>query len=52
MGLNWPLGRGGVERVLATLPERGYRLAWRCGDFTVYELGSAGCMRCVPSCGR
>jgi hypothetical protein len=50
-GLNWPLGRGGVERVLATLPERGYRLAWRCGEFTVYERGS-GCLRCVPSCGR
>lgn len=49
-GLNWPLGRGGVERVLATLPERGYREAYRCSTFTVYELGKAGCLRCVPRC--
>lgn len=51
-GLNWPLGRGGVERVLATLPERGYRLAYRCDTFTVYELANSGCMRCLPACGR
>ena len=51
-GLNWPLGRGGVERVLAMLPERGYRLAYRCDTFTVYERPGAGCMRCMPPCGR
>jgi predicted membrane protein DUF2079 len=50
LGNNWPLGKGGVERVLAGLPERGYREAWRCGDFSVYELGTAGCLRCVPQC--
>jgi hypothetical protein len=49
-GLNWPLGRGGVERVLATLPERGYRPAYRCGTFTLYELEGARCLRCVPRC--
>lgn len=49
-GLNWPLGRGGVERVLATLPERGYRLAYRCGTFTVYELKGSRCLHCVPRC--
>lgn len=52
VGLNWPLGRGGVERVLAGLPERGYRLAYRCDTFTVYELEGTSCMRCLPSCGR
>ena len=51
-GLNWPLGRGGVERVLSTLPERGYRLAYRCDTFTVYERSGAACMRCMPACGR
>ena len=49
-GLNWPLGRGGVERVLGELPARGYREAYRCSTFTVYELGNAGCLRCVPRC--
>jgi len=49
-GLNWPLGRGGVERVLATLPERGYRVAYQCGTFSVYELAGARCLRCVPRC--
>jgi uncharacterized membrane protein len=49
-GLNWPLGRGGVERVLAGLPERGYREAYRCGTFTVYQLADAPCLRCVPRC--
>jgi hypothetical protein len=49
-GLNWPLGRGGVERVLATLPERGYREVYRCSTFTVYAHADAGCLRCVPRC--
>jgi len=50
LGLNWPLGKGGVERVLAGLPERGYREAWRCGDFSVYELAEARCLKCAPRC--
>jgi hypothetical protein len=50
LGLNWPLGRGGVERVLETLPGRGYREAWRCGTVSVYELRSARCMHCTPRC--
>jgi uncharacterized membrane protein len=49
-GLNWPLGRGGVERVLATLPERGYRVAYQCGTFSVYELAGTRCLLCVPRC--
>jgi len=36
--------------VLATLPERGYRLAYRCGTFTVYELKGSRCLHCVPRC--
>lgn len=50
LGNNWPLGKGGVERVLAGLPERGYREAWRCRDFSVYELRTGECLRCVPKC--
>ena len=50
LGNNWPLGKGGVERVLAGLPERGYREAWRCGDVSVWETGPGGCLRCVPDC--
>jgi hypothetical protein len=50
LGLNWPLGKGGVERVLAGLPERGYREAWRCGELSVYELKGARCMVCEPRC--
>lgn len=50
LGNNWPLGKGGVERVLAGLPERGYREAWRCVDFSVYERGTGGCLRCLPQC--
>jgi hypothetical protein len=49
---NWPLGRWGVERVLASLPARGYREAYRCGAFSVYELGTSSCMQCVPRCDR
>ena len=49
LGNNWPLWRAGVERVLAGLPERGYREAWRCGELSVYQLDSA-CLRCVPGC--
>lgn len=51
LGDNWPLGKGGVERVLAGLPERGYREAWRCGAFSVHELQGAQCLRCEPRCG-
>lgn len=50
LGLNWPLGRGGVERVLETLPGRGYRAAWRCNDVSVYEYGSHRCLHCTPRC--
>ncbi len=50
LGNNWPLGKGGVERVLETLPGRGYGEAWRCGDFSVYERPPGGCLRCVPDC--
>jgi hypothetical protein len=50
LGNNWPLGKGGVERVLAGLPERGYREAWRCGPFSVHEHGEGGCLRCTPAC--
>ena len=49
-GINWPLGRGGVERVLDSLPERGYRQVYRCSTFTVYQLGSGPCLRCTPRC--
>jgi hypothetical protein len=47
---NWPLGRGGVERVLAGLPQQGYREVYRCGTLSVYELGVSGCLQCIPSC--
>ena len=50
LGLNWPLGRGGVERVLETLPGRGYRAAWRCNDVSVYEYGSHRCLHGTPRC--
>jgi Predicted membrane protein (DUF2079) len=48
---NWPVGREGTQRVLAELPGRGYREAWRCYDFRVFELQTQpGCLRCVPQC--
>jgi uncharacterized membrane protein len=47
---NWPLGRSGVEQVLASLPARDYRKAYRCGAFSVFELGASECLRCVPRC--
>ena len=50
VGTNWPLGRTGVARVLEGLPERGYHEAWRCRTFSVYELGTSGCLRCTPKC--
>jgi len=50
VGTNWPLGRTGVARVLEGLPERGYHEAWRCRTFSVYELGTSGCLRCSPKC--
>jgi uncharacterized membrane protein len=47
---NWPLGTHGVARVLAALPEQGYREAWKCRDVSIHELGAARCLRCVPNC--
>jgi uncharacterized membrane protein len=47
---NWPLGKRGVEKVLASLPGQGYREAYRCGTFSVFELRSSRCLRCVPRC--
>jgi hypothetical protein len=47
---NWPLGRGGTERVLSGLPARGYREAYRCGAFSVHELTASRCMQCTPKC--
>jgi uncharacterized membrane protein len=47
---NWPLGRDGTRNMLASLPDQGYREAWRCHDFRVYELGTSRCLRCVPRC--
>jgi uncharacterized membrane protein len=47
---NWPIGSGGVEQVLATLPASGYREAYRCRSFSVYERGEARCLRCKPDC--
>jgi uncharacterized membrane protein len=47
---NWPLGRQEVMRVLESLPAQGYREAWRCRDFSVYELEASGCLRCLPKC--
>lgn len=50
LGTNWPLGRTGVAAVLERLPREGYHEAWRCGEVSVYERGTAGCLRCTPSC--
>lgn len=48
---NWPLGAGGVQRVLSGLPAKGYREAWSCKGFSVYQLdGPGSCMRCLPKC--
>jgi hypothetical protein len=47
---NWPLGRGGTERVLSSLPALGYREAYRCGAFSVHERAASGCLRCTPRC--
>jgi hypothetical protein len=47
---NWPVGKEGTRQVLASLPERGYRQAWKCYDFAVHELEGARCLRCVPRC--
>lgn len=47
---NWPLGTERLERILAGLPERGYRQSYTCRSFSVYELGGSGCLRCVPDC--
>jgi hypothetical protein len=48
---NWPLGIGGTEQLRKSLPERGYREAYRCGEFVVYERAGASCLRCTPKCG-
>jgi uncharacterized membrane protein len=47
---NWPLGIGGTEQLRKSLPERGYREAYRCGEFVVYERAGASCLRCTPKC--
>ena len=47
---NWPLGSASTRRVVASLPEQGYRQAWKCHDFTVHELAGATCLRCAPRC--
>jgi uncharacterized membrane protein len=47
---NWPLGRGGLERVRESLPARGYHEAYTCGGFSVHELGTSRCLRCMPKC--
>jgi len=47
---NWPIGKDGLERVLAGLPGMGYHRAWSCTGFSVYALGTSECMRCVPGC--
>jgi uncharacterized membrane protein len=47
---NWPMGRQELMRVLEGLPAQGYREVWRCRDFSVYELETSGCLRCLPKC--
>lgn len=47
---NWPIGKDGLERVLAGLPGKGYHRAWSCAGFSVYQLGTSECLRCTPSC--
>ena len=47
---NWPLGREGTRRVLASLPQQGYRQVLKCQEFTVYERQGASCLRCAPGC--
>ncbi len=47
---NWPLGKVGTEKILAGLPARGYREAYRCGAFSVHERAASGCLRCTPRC--
>jgi hypothetical protein len=47
---NWPLRSEGTRRVLAELPGRGYRQAWKCHDLAIHELGGAECLRCLPKC--
>ena len=47
---NWPLGIGGTRRLRRSLPERGYREAYRCGEFVVHERPQASCLRCTPKC--
>jgi len=50
LGNNWPLGRGGTERVLADLPAHGYRAVWRCRGLSVHELPGTSCLSCLPRC--
>jgi uncharacterized membrane protein len=47
---NWPIGARAVEQVLAGLPANGYREAYRCRSFSVYERAGAACLRCRPEC--
>ena len=47
---NWPLGPGGVKRILAGLPGKGYTKAWSCRGFSVYQLANSECLRCIPKC--
>jgi hypothetical protein len=47
---NWPIGKPGTEKILAELPARGYREAYRCDAFSVHERASSGCLRCTPRC--
>ena len=47
---NRQTGAGVVEQVLASLPANGYREAYRCRSFSVYERPGAGCLRCTPQC--
>ena len=49
---NWPLGTQGAARLIAGLPEQGYRRAWKCNTLSVYELrsGDTACLRCTPRC--
>lgn len=47
---SWPLGPGGVERVLRGLPAQGFREVYRCRSFSVYQRDGASCLRCTPEC--
>jgi hypothetical protein len=44
----WPLLRSQVADVLAGLPAQGYRRAFACREFAIYERTGARCLRCAP----